>query len=64
MRCPPKPSTENQECTSQGYTRETLKAVLPIILPLDNIIGDYVSYEAYVDHEMALRDRNEDGIVD
>ena len=64
MKCPPKPSTEDQDCTSQGYTRETLKAVLPIILPLGNIINDHVSYEAYVSHEFALRDRNQDGIVD
>ena len=64
MKCPPKPSTEVQDCTSQGYTRETLKAVLPIMLPLGNIIGDHVSYEAYVSHEFALRDRNDDGIVD
>ena len=34
-----------------------------MILPLGNIIDDHVSYEAYVSHEFALRDKNFDGIV-
>ena len=38
--------------------------MLPIILPLGNIIGDHVSFEAYVNHEFALRDSNLNGIVD
>ena len=49
---------------SNGYTREDLKAVLPSLLPLDNILDDYVSYEMYVSHEFALRDLNRDGIVE
>lgn len=46
-----------------GYTIEDLKAVLPSLLPLGNIIDDPVSFEAYVDHEFSLRDIDYDGTV-
>ena len=36
---------------------------MPIILPLSNILDDHVSFEAYVSHEFAIRDRDFDGIV-
>lgn len=32
--------------------------------PLDNIIDDYVSFEAYAGLELALRDTNYNGIVE
>ena len=65
LRCRPKPSTDLvQECTATGYTKEDLKAVLPLMYVLDNVIGDYLSYEAYVDHEFSIRDTNFNGIVE
>ena len=65
LRCRPKPSTDvDQECTATGYTKEDLKAVLPIMYALDNIIGDRVSYEAYADHEFKIRDTNYNGVVE
>ena len=65
LRCRPKPSTDvDQECTATGYTKEDLKAVLPIMYVLDNIIGDRVSYEAYADHEFSIRDTNYNGIIE
>ena len=51
------------EVCSVGYTREDLKHALPVLYKLDNIMNDYVSFEAYVSHEMALRDRDGDGTV-
>jgi len=47
-----------------GYSRADLKAVLPQLLPLDNILDDYVSYEAYVSHEFALRDFDRNGLAE
>ena len=64
LRCPPKPASVAQECTADGYTYEDLKAVLPIMYALDNIIGDRVSYEAYADHEFRIRDTNYNGVVE
>ena len=56
-------AAEGQVC-DEGYTREDLKAVLPSLLPLDNILDDHASYEAYVSHEFALRDVDRNGIVE
>ena len=64
LKCRPKPSMEAQECTAQGYTKEDLKAVLPIMYPLHNILEDYISFEAYAAHEFALRDIDYNGIVE
>ena len=63
-RCPPKPSTDTSECSTMGYTREDLKAVLPLMYSLTNIIDDYPSYETYVSREFDLRDYNRNGLVE
>ena len=65
LRCRPKPSSDaSQECTADGYTQEDLKAVLPSMYALDNIIGDYVSYEVYARDEFRIRDTNYNGKVE
>ena len=63
LRCRASNNADGLECNEQGYSREDLKLVLPIIYSLDNIINDYVSFEAYVSYEHKLRDFNNDGRV-
>ena len=41
-----------------------MKFALPMLFNLDNIIDDYISYEAYVTREHHLRDINDDGKVE
>lgn len=45
------------------YTREDLKAALPILIDIEDIYADHVKYEAYISHEMSLRDYDNDGQV-
>ena len=64
IRCKPMPAAVDQSCTVEGYTFEDLKAVLPMIYSLDNIINDRVSYEIYAMQEFKIRDTNYNGIVE
>ena len=63
MRCRAAATDDGLHCWDNGYTREDLKLVLPELYNLDNIINNYVSFEAYVSYEYRLRDVDNDGIV-
>ena len=63
MRCRAAANADGVACNDLGYSREDLKLSLPHLYNLDNIIHDYVSFEAYVSYEHRLRDVNNDGIV-
>ena len=63
LRCRAANNAEGYVC-SDHYTREDLKNALPQLYNLDNIIDDYVSYEAYVSHEFKLRDTDYNGKVE
>ena len=63
LQCRAANNVEGKVCNTT-YTREDLKLAAPQLYSLDNIIGDFVSFEAFINHEFALRDRNGDGVVD
>ena len=64
IKCKPRPAAEDQSCTTEGYAYEDLKAVLPMIYSLENIINDRVSYEIYAMQEFKIRDTNYNGVVE